>query len=108
MALLINKDGKQLGPYSLDQAREMVLSGQLAADDWAWPDGTKDWVVLKDVPGFAAIKPPPPTGLATSPAPASGVMPAPPTAAEEELWRGHPSQLLNLGTYLVWTLLVLV
>ena len=29
MSLVISKDGKQIGPYSLDQARALVLSGKL-------------------------------------------------------------------------------
>ena len=101
MALLINKDGKQLGPYSLDDARSLVLSGALAADDWAWPDGAKDWILLKDVPGFVVGgKPPPPTGAISS----TAAPPAAPVGPEEELWRGHPSQMLKLGRYLFWTL----
>lgn len=102
MALLINKDGKQLGPYSLDEARALVLSGTLSADDWAWPDGAKDWVMLKDVPGFVASKPPPPVGAAAGTVTASDLPPAHPASGEEELWRGHPSQWLNIGTYFFW------
>jgi membrane protein YdbS with pleckstrin-like domain len=99
MPLIINKDGKQLGPYTLEQARALVLSGKIEADDWAWPDGATEWVQLKDVPGFA-------TAPATAPptAPPTGV----PAAAEEELWRGHPSQILNLHIYLFWAIALAV
>ncbi|HEX4140538.1 MAG TPA: PH domain-containing protein [Candidatus Methylacidiphilales bacterium] len=94
MSIVINKDGKQLGPYSLEQARALVLEGTIDADDWAWPDGATEWMQLRDVPGFAAAKAP------TAP-------PAQPPVAvshqeEEELWRGHPSQILNLHVYLFW------
>jgi len=100
MAVIINKDGKQLGPYSLEQARALVLSGKLEADDWAWPDGATGWVQLKDVPGFVAT--------ADAPAPPSGA-PVPLAAAEEEeLWRGHPSQLLNLQIYLFWGMVLVI
>jgi membrane protein YdbS with pleckstrin-like domain len=103
MPLLINKDGKQLGPYSLDEARTLVLSGKLDPVDWAWPDGASDWIALKDVPGFAApppvAKPAPPTAGASSAAPA---------AAEEELWSGHPSQVLNATIYLFWGMVLIV
>lgn len=97
MALLINKDGKQLGPFSLDEARAQVLSGKLEADDWAWPDGATQWIQLKDVPGFA--------GKSSAP----GGPPTPVAATEEaELWRGHPSQILNLTTYLFWIMVLVV
>ena len=96
MPLLINKDGKQLGPYSLDEARALVLSGELEATDWAWPDGATKWVPLKDVPGFAPSAP----AAATPPPPS-----APPTT-EEDLWRGHPSQMLNFKIYFFWLIVL--
>ena len=101
MPLLINKDGKQLGPYSLDQARALVLSGELEADDWAWPDGATEWLHLKDVAGFSA-KP----VAAPSQPPASA--PTSPVMDEEQLWRGHPSQMLNFSIYLFWGFFVLL
>jgi len=104
MPLLINKDGKQLGPYSLEDARALVLSGKLDATDWAWPDGATDWVLLKDVPGFST-KPPAVTAAPPAAPPAASV---PPTTAEQELWRGHPAQALNYGIYLFWALILIV
>jgi membrane protein YdbS with pleckstrin-like domain len=101
MALLINKDGKQLGPYSLDEARAQVLAGRLAPTDWAWPDGANDWVLLKDVPGFSLTAPP-----ATTPSPAPAVTAPPPP--EEELWSGHPSQILNLSIYIFWGMILIL
>jgi membrane protein YdbS with pleckstrin-like domain len=98
MSLLINKDGKQLGPYSLDEARALVLSGKVDADDWAWPDGATDWIHLKDVSGFSAAAPekkPAPPAVSSTPA-------TPAATPEEDLWRGHPSQILNLGIYIFW------
>jgi len=96
MALLINKDGKQLGPYSLDEARSLVLSGKLDPQDWAWTDGATDWVPLKDVPGFTA----PPSGK--PPAPVAAAASTASSTTEQELWRGHPSQVLNADVYLFW------
>lgn len=98
MSLVISKDGKQLGPYSLEEARGLVLSGRLEADDWAWPDGATEWVPLKDVPGFAELK-----SAAPAQPPAPGLVSA---AEEEELWRGHPSQALNLAIYLFWIVIL--
>jgi membrane protein YdbS with pleckstrin-like domain len=100
MSLLINKNGKQLGPYSLDEARALVVNGKLDALDWAWPDGGTDWIHLKDVPGYVQAKPAPPAAAA-----AAAALSAPSTAVlpeEQQLWRGHPSQILNLGIYIAW------
>src|SRR5471032_3068839 len=97
MPFLVNRGGRQLGPYTVEEARALVLSGELAATDWAWPDGATQWITLKDVPGFAPGSP----GGPTPPAPLS------PATAEEELWRGHPSQILNLKLYIIWALILL-
>ena len=96
MRLLVSKNGRQLGPYTVEEARALVLSGELSATNWAWPDGAKEWVALKDVPGFST---------AASPAPAATSSPSP--TGEEELWRGRPSQILNLRLYVTWTIVLL-
>jgi membrane protein YdbS with pleckstrin-like domain len=104
MSIVINKDGLQLGPYSLEQARTLVLDGTIDADDWAWPDGATEWVQLRNVPGFTAAKPAvPPAKPATPAQPTAAVVSA---AEEEELWRGHPSQILNLHVYLFWGIIL--
>ena len=100
MPLLINKDGKQIGPYSLDDARALVLSGKLDAGDWAWPDGATEWVHLKDVPGFTSNTPAPPIA---PPASATAV-----AAEEQELWSGHPSQVLNFSIYFFWACILII
>jgi len=122
MALLINKDGKQLGPYSLEEARKLVLGGHIAPTDWAWPDNATDWVLLKDVPGFSVAAPTPVTATADMPVTMAAPVSATKTAAaatpaaattstpapEEELWSGHPSQVLNLSIYVFWGVIVLL
>ncbi len=86
-----------MGPYTLEEARALVLSGQLSATDWAWPDGATQWIPLKDVPGFSTV----------SVDPANPPPPPPSPTGEEDLWRGHPSQILNLKLYLCWTVVLL-
>ena len=104
MSIVINKDGTQLGPYSLEQARALVLEGTIDADDWAWPDGATEWVQLRNVPGFTTAKPAaPPAKLA--PVQTTAAVSA---AEEEELWHGHPSQILNLHVYLFWGIILAV
>jgi membrane protein YdbS with pleckstrin-like domain len=102
MSVVINKDGKQLGPYSLEQARALVLEGKIDADDWAWPDGATEWMQLREVPGFTAAKAPPAPVAPTQPAVAVS------HTEEEELWSGHPSQILNLHIYLFWGIILAV
>jgi membrane protein YdbS with pleckstrin-like domain len=106
MPLLIHKDDRQLGPYSLEEARLLVLSGELDAGDWAWPDDATEWVPLKDVPGYSPATPAPP---AAPSAPATVVNAAGGAGpAEEELWRGHPSQVLNASIYVFWGAVLIV
>jgi membrane protein YdbS with pleckstrin-like domain len=110
MSLLINKDGKQLGPFSLDEARSLVRGGTLSPTDWAWPEGAADWILLKDVPGFTlAAKPAPlaPAVIAAA-AGAGTATPAGALPAEAEIWSGHPSQILNLSIYIFWGAIVLL
>lgn len=57
MNIYINRDGQQLGPFSLEEVRQRLASGQISGVDWAWPEGTKDWVPVQQVPGIGA--PPP-------------------------------------------------
>jgi hypothetical protein len=52
MTLYITKNGQQLGPYTLSQARELVANGTLLATDWAWYEGITNWIPLQQVPGF--------------------------------------------------------
>jgi membrane protein YdbS with pleckstrin-like domain len=100
MRLLVDKGGKPRGPYTLEELRALVLSGEFSALDWAWPEGATSWIALKDVPGFSP-----------GPAAAAGSGQAPSLAApikpEEELWSGRPSQVLNLKLYLGWTIVLL-
>jgi membrane protein YdbS with pleckstrin-like domain len=108
MALIINKDGKQLGPYTLDETRSLVLSGNLSPDDWAWPDGATDWVMLKEVPGFYPPKAQPAPVMAAASSTATPSLTGAALPPEQDLWRGHPSQVLNAGIYFFWIAVLIV
>lgn len=53
MQIHINRDGQNYGPYSLDEARQYLASGNLAATDLAWFEGAPGWMPLSQVPGLA-------------------------------------------------------
>src|SRR3954469_9369316 len=59
MRILVNHDGQQLGPYSLDEVRAAVQAGSLNATDLAWVEGTPSWVALSSVINAPAGAPPP-------------------------------------------------
>jgi hypothetical protein len=49
MQIFIHRDGKQFGPYPLEQAQGLIADGQLALDDPAWIEGLDDWVPLQQL-----------------------------------------------------------
>ncbi len=51
MQLLVNRDGRHLGPYSIDQACQMLAVGKLHSWDLCWPDGAGKWVTLDSIEG---------------------------------------------------------
>jgi hypothetical protein len=59
MNLYIFKDGQQLGPYTLDQARGLFAAGTVQLTDLAWHEGLTDWIPLQRVQGFSAPSPQP-------------------------------------------------
>ena len=52
MQITINRGGENHGPYSLEQARELLGNGTLQETDLAHYEGAADWLPLKDVPGL--------------------------------------------------------
>jgi len=60
MKLLIHRNGQNFGPYTIEHANALLLSGQLNSTDLCWPDGTSEWVVLGSVEGIVDVPPPPP------------------------------------------------
>ena len=53
MNLLVNRDGRHMGPYSFDQACHLLAEGKLHSWDLCWPDGAREWVTLDTVPGLS-------------------------------------------------------
>lgn len=60
MNLLVNRDGQQLGPFTLEDARTALQNGTLQATDLAWMDGMPAWAPLSTVlAGIGAAGGPP-------------------------------------------------
>lgn len=53
MQIYVSKAGQQFGPYTIDELRYHVLSGNCSAGDLACYDG-RNWVTVADVPGLAS------------------------------------------------------
>ena len=106
MRIMISVNGEDLGPYGLNELRELVRSGQASLDDLAWIEGTPEWVPLRQIPGLLPI--PPGTAPLKRKVTATPAPPAPVSAdaEEQDLWRGHPSQVLNFKVYALWTLVL--
>lgn len=93
MQIHIARDGKQLGPFSLDEVNRQLAAGTLSLSDNAWYEGAAGWAPLSSVPGVTGGAPgsgptiPAATtpSMPTAPTPAGGpVVPAPTRSAPTE------------------------
>lgn len=55
-------NGKQMGPYTIDQLRPGVPSGQFTAQTPVWRQGMPDWLPAGHVPELSPLFAPPPMG----------------------------------------------
>ena len=51
MDIHIQRDGQQMGPYTLEQINEYLTQGALLATDSAWHEGMIEWVQIGRVQG---------------------------------------------------------
>jgi len=58
MSIHINKNGKKLGPYPLEEVNKQINSGKLKAVDLAWHEGLPDWLPLCHIKGVELKIPP--------------------------------------------------
>jgi hypothetical protein len=54
MEISVNKDGEDLGPFSLEDIQAQLADGSLSLEDYAWFDGCEDWAYVADIPGVQA------------------------------------------------------
>lgn len=50
----VGRNGQRTGPFSADQIRQMVASGQLGPADLLWKEGMANWAAASSVPGLFA------------------------------------------------------
>jgi hypothetical protein len=60
MEIWIRKDGEENGPYTLEQVKEKVASGEATLEDEAWMDGWDDYLTIGDIPHYSSDDDPPP------------------------------------------------
>jgi membrane protein YdbS with pleckstrin-like domain len=80
---------ERFGPVAPAELKALAAAGGLGPDDLVWKPGLTEWVAARSVRGlFAGALPPPlPAGAAAAP------------AGETGLWRGRPSQWVNLPVF---------
>lgn len=57
--ITIRHRDQNYGPYSFEQANQLLVDGRLDRDDLAWVEGTPDWTRLGSIPGIVRVPPPP-------------------------------------------------
>jgi hypothetical protein len=50
--VFILREGNKFGPYSIDQLRGYIASGNVHLEDLAWYEGAPTWIPVSQVPGF--------------------------------------------------------
>ena len=86
MQIHIARDGKQLGPFSLEEINRQIAAGTLSLSDNAWYEGASGWAPLSTVPGVTTASgpaspatPAAPPSVAATPPPAVASGPVTPT-----------------------------
>lgn len=54
MHIHIQRDGREIGPYTLEQINDYLAQGTLFATDHAWHEGLPEWVPLNEIAGVAS------------------------------------------------------
>ena len=50
---MVTQNGKQLGPFTLNEVNAALAGGELSPDDLAWHEGAPSWIMLGAVDGVA-------------------------------------------------------
>jgi TM2 domain-containing membrane protein YozV len=55
--ITIHHRQQNYGPYSLEEAHQMLIAGRVAREDLAWVEGTPDWKPLGTILGIVDLPP---------------------------------------------------
>lgn len=79
MQIHIARDGKQLGPFSLEEINRQLAAGTLTLSDNAWYEGAAGWAPLSSVPGVAGGAASGSAAIPAAIAPSAATVPTPPS-----------------------------
>ena len=104
MDIYITRNGQQLGPYSVHEARRNLRAGVIGSSDLAWHDGLSEWVPLSTIPGITMIaqsptsSPQPPRPPQAPPVPTGAqTKPEMPISSEESDLHSNEKKMVNKG-----------
>jgi hypothetical protein len=83
MQIHVARDGKQLGPFSLEEINRQLAAGTLSLSDQAWYEGAAGWAALSTVPGVSVAAPTSGSQVAPPAAPAAAVTIVPQRKTEQ-------------------------
>jgi hypothetical protein len=101
---LINRDGRQFGPYPLEDLRRYLIQGSVLLTDLAWTQGMPTWVPVSQILGIPApsAAPPPPVGPPRPPAPAAPFS----TPTQPPAYLAPPPRKAKRGPFLIVLLII--
>jgi hypothetical protein len=83
MQIHVARDGKQLGPFPLEEINRQLAAGTLSLSDQAWYEGAAGWAALSTVPGVSAAAPTSPAQVSPAVASAAPATAVPPRKTEQ-------------------------
>jgi hypothetical protein len=58
--ITVHRNGRNFGPYTINQVNAYLASGRLSPSDRAWYEGSAQWVLLSSIQGVNVPPPAPP------------------------------------------------
>ena len=52
MKIFVHHGGEKLGPYSLEEAQDLLAQGKILATDLGWHEGLETWIPVSSLPAM--------------------------------------------------------